>query len=145
MKPRAFPGLSQILQDLPPDRVTAPEPVRVPVREKRIHTRFDKAFLVSVGSEMFGEAAAVGRNVSDGGMLVEMGYAPPLGSIVTVCFRHVRDDGRAEELSARAEVKHHHYLNYAGRESERARAVGLRFLEFFDTGADAPVEPGSLH
>ena len=180
MKARPFPGLSQVLRDLPDDRVpleraddqagrtderTDQRPVKAGPRprtlaprepdapprslvptglEKRIHTRFDKAFLVVIGSELFGDTHAVARNVSAGGILVEMSYAPPLGTLVTVHFRNAHDDGRVDEIVARAEVKHHHYLNFTGgRESESARAVGLRFVEFLD--ADAAVEPDAPH
>src|SRR5258706_10643944 len=90
----------------------------VPVTEKRIHTRFDKAFLVVIGSELYGDATAVARNISAGGVLVEMSYAPPLGTVVTVHFQYAREaaDGNPviDEIVARAEVKHHHYLNFTG-------------------------------
>jgi hypothetical protein len=127
--------------------------------EKRIATRFDKAFVVVIGSELYGDTFAIARNVSAGGILVEMSYAPPLGTVVTVHFRHARDlddvDGRdrrpagstaegrcgcVDELVARAEVKHHHYLNFrGGGDAASARAVGLRFLEFL--GGDDRVDP----
>lgn len=113
-------------------------PVPLPSAEQRLHTRFDKAFLVVVGSELYGDTHAIARNISAGGVLVEMCYAPPLGSVMTVHFRHVRDDGHVDEIVARAEVKHHHYLNFTGgNESDSARAVGLRFLEFIDAAAEA--------
>lgn len=120
------------------------------VFEKRIHTRFDKAFLVVIGSELYGDAIAVARNISAGGLLVEMSYAPPLGTVVTVHFQYARESDVVDEIVARAEVKHHHYLNFTGprvtnpsgpgswpaREDEAAstRAIGLRFLEFLDPG-----------
>lgn len=117
-----------------------------PSAEQRLHTRFDKAFLVVVGSELYGDTHAIARNISAGGVLVEMCYAPPLGSVMTVHFRHARDDGRLDEIVARAEVKHHHYLNFTGgNESDSARAVGLRFLEFVDLGDGEAAAPGLLH
>jgi hypothetical protein len=81
-------------------------------------------------------------------------YAPPLGTVVTVHFQHVRDDdplergepgGRApsgiDELVVRAEVKHHHYLNFTGgNDAASARAIGLRFLEFIDPDERIPPE-----
>jgi hypothetical protein len=101
--------------------------------EKRIHTRFDKAFLVVIGSELYGDSFAIARNVSAGGILVEMTYAPPMGTVVTVHFQHARDDGELDEIVARAEVKHHHYLNFTGgNDAASARAIGLRFIEFLD-------------
>jgi hypothetical protein len=107
--------------------------IPVPIIEKRIHTRFDKAFLVVIGSELYGDSVAVARNISAGGILVEMTYAPPMGTVVTVHFQHARDDGELDEIVARAEVKHHHYLNFAaGADAASARAIGLRFLDFLD-------------
>ena len=102
-------------------------------REKRIHTRFDKAFLVVIGSELYGDWFAIARNISAGGILVEMNYAPPLGTVVTVHFQHAREDEQLDEIVARAEVKHHHYLNFTGgNDAASSRAIGLRFLDFLD-------------
>jgi hypothetical protein len=125
--------------------------------EKRIQTRFDKVFLVVIGSELYGDSFAIARNVSTGGILVEMTYAPPLGTVVTVHFQYVHGGERGErgelrdpperidEIVARAEVKHHHYLNFSGSgEAASTRAIGMRFLEFVDLaegdgGARAPA------
>ena len=41
--------------------------------DKRHTARFDKAFPVSVSSEVFGEAKAVARNISAGGMMLDAG------------------------------------------------------------------------
>ncbi len=117
----------------------------VPVFEKRIHSRFDKAFVVLIGSELYGDAIAVARNISGGGLLVEMSYAPPLGTVVTVHFQYPRESDSTDhtglavdEIVARAEVKHHHYLNFTGRrgpdDAASTRAIGLRFIEFLDPG-----------
>jgi hypothetical protein len=137
VKRRALPDLSHVLDDsrpLPP----------VPIVEKRIATRFDKAFVVVIGSEVYGDTFAIARNVSAGGILVEMSYAPPLGTVVTVHFRHTRDLDDVDELVARAEVKHHHYLNFGGGdEAGAARAIGLRFVEFLDGGE--VVDPERVH
>ena len=112
--------------------------------EKRIHTRFDKAFLVVIGSELYGDTWAIARNVSAGGILVEMSYAPPLGTVVTVHFQHARTDELLDEIVVRAEVKHHHYLNFTGSgEAASTRALGLRFIDFVDAGES--VDPARLH
>ena len=126
--------------------------------EKRIHTRFDKAFLVVIGSELYGDSFAIARNISAGGLLVEMTYAPPLGTVVTVHFQYLRDGGNSperegkdpvmDEIVARAEVKHHHYLNFTGatggvNDAASSRAIGLRFLEFIDLGER--VEADRIH
>jgi len=118
----------------------------LPVIEKRIHTRFDKAFLVVIGSELYGDSFAIARNVSSGGILVEMTYAPPLGTVVTVHFQIPREseDEKLHEIVARAEVKHHHYLNFlGGNDAASTRAIGLRFLEFIDAGE--PIDPDRIH
>ena len=128
-----LPDLSHVLEDSRPYRAEPAIPLIA--GEKRVHMRFDKAFLVMVGSELYGDAHAVARNVSAGGILVEMPYAPPLGTVVTVHFQHARGEDLVDEIVVRAEVKHHHYLNFHGSgEHAAARAVGLRFLEFVDAG-----------
>ena len=120
--------------------------IPVPVVEKRIHTRFDKAFLVVIGSELYGDSFAVGRNISAGGILVEMTYAPPMGTVVTVHFQHAREDGDLDEIVARAEVKHHHYLNFTGSgEAASTRAIGLRFLDFVELGTGRRIDPRLVH
>jgi hypothetical protein len=126
-----LPDLSRVLDDSRPNRPTA----AISGIEKRIHTRFDKAFLVVIGSELYGDSFAIARNVSAGGILVEMSYAPPLGTIVTVHFQHARSEDDLDEIVVRAEVKHHHYLNFTGgNEAASTRAIGMRFLEFVDPG-----------
>jgi len=131
------PDLARVLEDSAPHVIPAP----ASGTNKRLHTRFDKAFLVVIGSEMYGDSFAVARNLSAGGILVEMPYAPPLGTVVTVHFQYVRDLDCTDEIVARAEVKHHHYLNFTGGgEAARSRAVGLRFIEFVDLGDAVPQD-----
>ena len=49
-----------------------------------------------------------------------------------------------DEIVARAEVKHHHYLNFGGGEDATStRAIGLRFIEFVDPGER--IDPDRLH
>ena len=123
---------SHVLDEVPPPSTGPVAQVRL---EKRLHTRFDKAFVVVIGSEVYGDTFAVARNISGGGLLVEMPYAPPLGTVVTVHFQYQHGEDDIDEIVARAEVKHHHYLNFSGGgEGASARAIGLRFLEFIETG-----------
>lgn len=97
-------------------------------RESRVSMRFDKVFPVVIASELHGETRAVARNISAGGMLVEMMDPLPLGAVVTVHFRVPDSHG---EFVAVAEVKHQYCFNYAIRdEPSRARGIGLRFTEF---------------
>jgi hypothetical protein len=118
-------------------RAPTPPPVLSP-QDQRIHVRFDHMFPVVVGSELYGDSPAIARNVSTGGMLVEMAFPLPLGSVVTVHFTCAREEGDPDEIVARAEVKHHYCLNFAGGgEPAATRAIGLRFLDF---DADLPPE-----
>ncbi len=95
---------------------------------QRIHMRFDKVIPVVVFSELYGEVRGVARNMSAGGMLVEMMEPLPLASVVTIEF-HMPDCSGA--IVARAEVKHHYCFNFgAGDEASSSRGIGLRFLEF---------------
>ena len=115
--------------------------------ENRFHIRFNKAFPVMVLSELYGETGAVARNISEGGMFIEMADPLPLGSKVTVSFRAAGGG----DLSARGEVKHHYCFNYTGPGGEPclSRGIGLRFTEFFPHG-DRPLDalltdPSALH
>jgi hypothetical protein len=136
VKRRPLPDLSHVLEDRRPLTMTA-MPVGV-TQEKRTHIRFDKAFVVVIGSELYGDSVAIGRNLSSGGLLVEMSYAPPLGTVVTVHFQYQREGDVVDEIIARAEVKHHHYLNFTGSrgwdDAASTRAIGMRFVEFLDPG-----------
>jgi hypothetical protein len=115
--------------------------------EHRCHLRFSKAFPVLVVSELYGDTPAVARNISPGGMFIEMADPLPLSSIVTVAFRAAGGG----DLSVRAEVKHHYCFNYGSEAGEPAlaRGIGLRFLEFFPHGEDpmddAAPDPSALH
>ena len=138
MKRREPLNLAHVFEDRPPAAIPLPH------IEKRIHSRFDKAFLVVIESELYGDTVAIARNVSAGGILVEMTYAPPLGTQVTVHFQYARDDDQLDEIMVRAEVKHHHYLNFAGgNDAASARAIGLRFIEFL--APDERIAPDRWH
>lgn len=101
---------------------------------QRIHMRLDKVFPVVVGSEVFGELPGIARNISMGGMMVEMFEPLPLGSFVTVRFA-IPDS--AGEIAVNAEVKHHYCLNFAtGAELMSSRGIGLRFAEFIEDSAN---------
>lgn len=114
--------------------------------ENRFHIRFNKAFPVIVVSELYGDTSAVARNISAGGMFIEMADPLPLGSVITICF-----GGAEGEVRARGEVKHHYCFNYGGDDGEPAlaRGIGLRFLEFFPDGeipnTCVPSGAGALH
>jgi c-di-GMP-binding flagellar brake protein YcgR len=104
------------------------------VPDKRTSIRFTKAFQVSVAFGEFAEIPAVARNISAGGMLIELVQPPPLGTLVTVHFRMPDSDSA---ITVRAEVKNHYYFNYwEDGEPRRACGMGVRFVEFVDDGED---------
>ena len=134
MKRREFPQLATVFSS---DSLSGAVPaIAVLPLNKRTHNRFNKAQVVLVQSELYGDCFGVLRNISLGGALIEMEYAPPLGCIVTVEFAappaHPDDALTATAtLGVRAEVKHHHCLNVGvGHAAARVRAVGMRFVEY---------------
>lgn len=97
--------------------------------EKRFSQRMDKAFPVAIRTQAFGEACAVARNVSTGGMMIEASSPLPLGTQVEVFFSMPDSPAR---IVARGEVKNHYFLNFAdGAGGKRAlTGMGVRFTGF---------------
>jgi hypothetical protein len=100
--------------------------------EQRAHLRFDKMFSVRVESLLFGEIYCVARNVSAGGVFLEVADPLPLGSTVRVCFPVPDGSG---EVVATGEVKNHYYINFTQGGSNRAVAgMAVRFTAFENDG-----------
>jgi hypothetical protein len=101
--------------------------------DKRQAIRFDKAFLVSISSEAFGEAHAVARNISSGGMMLEIQEPLPLGTEVRV---HFSMPDSHSQIIAKGEVKNHYFLNYSDRSGgpHALTGMGIRFIEFESDG-----------
>jgi hypothetical protein len=98
------------------------------VSEQRQHLRFDKVFAVRVESLLFGECACVARNVSAGGIFLELPDPLPLGATVRVCFPVPDGSG---EVVATGEVKNHYFINYTQNGISRAVAgMAVRFTSF---------------
>lgn len=97
--------------------------------EKRRTHRFDKAFPVSIRSDAFGECCAIARNVSAGGIMVEVTDPLPLGTKVQVYFSVPESPAR---IIARGEVKNHYFLNFAdpGGRAKALTGMGVRFTTF---------------
>ena len=97
--------------------------------EQRRNIRFDKAFPVAIRSEAFGESSAIARNVSAGGIMVELSEPLPLGTAVQVYFSVPDSHAR---IVARGEVKNHYYLNFADPQGGRhaLTGMGVRFTGF---------------
>ncbi len=98
--------------------------------EQRQHLRFDKVFPVRVESVLFGEQSCIARNISAGGMFVEMRDPLPLGARVRVSF--LSQDEQAEVVAI-AEVKNHYYVNYVQSGVTRSTSgMAVRFVSFED-------------
>lgn len=123
--PVGHPGASQFSKTGGGTSVRPPA-LRV---EQRRNIRFDKAFPVAIRSEAFGEASAIARNVSAGGIMVELTEPLPLGTRVQVFFSMPDSHAR---IVARGEVKNHYFLNFADPKGGRhaLTGMGVRFTGF---------------
>jgi hypothetical protein len=98
------------------------------LQEKRQHLRFDKVFPVRLESILLGELGCVARNVSAGGIFVEMTEPLPLGAHVRVSF--LSADNSAE-IVALGEVKNHYFMNYAKEGlTHSVSGMAVRFYAF---------------
>lgn len=110
--------------------------------ERRETTRIDKVFRVLVCSEEAGDQWVVARNISSGGMFVEMAEPLPLRTKVIVRFKLPEGDAA---ICAVARVQNHYYLQYADAGGLRGLCgVGLKFLRFV-AEAGPTLPPDRLH
>ena len=118
----AAPGSEQ-------EREITEEPAALPApAEQRAHLRLDKMFMVRVDSMLFGEIFCVARNVSAGGIFLELPDPLPLGASVRVCFPVPDGSG---EVVATGEVKNHYFINFTQGGMSRAMAgMAVRFTSF---------------
>src|ERR1700733_12339324 len=85
--------------------------------DQRAHLRFDNMFAVRVESLLFGEIYCVARNVSAGGIFLELADPLPLGATVRVCFSVPDGSG---EVVATGEIKNHYFINFTQNGVNRA-------------------------
>ena len=109
-------------------RIPSPSAAATCEREKRQHLRFDKVFPVRVESVLFGELPGVARNVSAGGIFIEMRDPLPLGARVRVSFLNPEETA---EIVAVGEVKNHYFVNYVQQGGTRSvSGMAVRFDGF---------------
>jgi hypothetical protein len=123
-----------LLEDESPGASTGPGPTPEAAdgSDQRAHLRFDKMFAVRLESLLFGEIYCVARNISAGGVFLELADPLPLGSTVRVCFPVPDGSG---EVVATGEVKNHYFINYTQGGSSRAVAgMAVRFTAFESEG-----------
>jgi hypothetical protein len=96
--------------------------------QRREHLRFDKLFMVRIESLLFGDMNCVARNISAGGVFLELSDPLPLGSTLRVCFPVPDGSG---EVVAVGEVKNHYFINYMKDGLNRAvTGMAVRFTAF---------------
>jgi hypothetical protein len=101
--------------------------------DQRAHLRFDKMFTVRVESPLFGETYCVARNVSAGGIFLEIRDPLPLGASVRVCFLAPDNNG---EVVATGEVKNHYFINFTqGGTTHAVSGMAVRFTSFENESA----------
>jgi hypothetical protein len=101
-------------------------PARPP--QRREHLRFDKLFTVRIESLLFGDMVCVARNISAGGVFIELSDPLPLGATLRVCFPVPDGSG---EVVAVGEVKNHYFINYMKDGASRAiSGMAVRFTAF---------------
>jgi hypothetical protein len=100
----------------------------IPTTRRREHLRFDKVFSVRVESLLFGDLVCVARNISAGGLFLEVADPLPLGATLRVCFPVPDGSG---EVVAVGEVKNHYFINYAKDGVNRSvTGMAVRFTSF---------------
>jgi hypothetical protein len=100
--------------------------------EKRQYLRFDKVFPVRVDSVLFGELPGVARNISAGGIFIEMRDPLPLGARVRITFLNPEETA---EIVALGEVKNHYFVNYVQEGATRSLSgMAVRFEGFENEG-----------
>jgi hypothetical protein len=115
-----------------PAEDAAPAAPDLGVAEQRAHLRFDNMFVVRLESLLFGEVYCVARNVSAGGIFLELPDPLPLGAAVRVCFPVPDGSG---DIVATGEVKNHYFINYTQAGSTKAVAgMAVRFTSFENEG-----------
>lgn len=120
-------GMSIILDSASEDAEGSRPEEEAPA-EQRAHLRFDKMFTVRVESPLFGEIYCVARNVSAGGIFLELRDPLPLGASVRVCFLAPDSSG---EVVATGEVKNHYFMNFTQGGTTRAvSGMAVRFTSF---------------
>jgi hypothetical protein len=103
-------------------------------RDLRTSIRFTTVLPIHIRAPEFSEVAAVARNISGGGMLLETQVVLLLGTELEVRFEI--PDSHAS-IRVRTEVKNHYAFNYVHRGAiVSARGVGVKFLEFLEDGGE---------
>lgn len=109
---------------------------------RRIRLKLETAVPVMVRGDV-GVQWGLARNVSEGGMLIELKTPPPIGSLVEIKLFGVQGSIDAPDaVELHAEVRHHVAWNFSGPGVPVLTAVGVRFVEPREDYAKLFVPPG---
>ncbi len=114
----------------------APEPPPAPAerrRSRRVPLQLEIAAPVLVRSDLSVQRG-LARNISEGGMLIELAPLPAIGTRLDVSFAGISGSKDApESVVLRGEVRHQLSWQYSTSAGKRVlRAVGVRFIEAKD-------------
>lgn len=129
------PGLEPDRQNHEPDEGEIPEAVPIgSADDRRSNQRVRLDLEIAVPVRVMtsgGEYRGMARNISEGGMLVELVIAPAIGSRVCVTFEGVQGSESAPDaVELHGEVRHHMAWQYnRDGESRSLRGVGIRFVD----------------
>ena len=90
--------------------------------------------LVRIETRDFGSAHCIARNVSQGGIFLQLEHPLPLGTPIRVWFDHPAGTAC---IAAVGEVKNHYFLQLGGGDTTRQIiGMGVRFTAFEDYGPE---------
>lgn len=99
-------------------------------RNARLSLSFEIAVPVRVDTDL-GMQRGLARNISEGGMLIELEEAPPIASRVRVTIAGIKGSADApDEVVLEGEVRHHLAWQFTKPSGTKTlRGVGIRFVE----------------
>lgn len=99
-------------------------------RDKRVRLDLELAVPVSVSTGS-SEYRGVARNISEGGMLVELPIAPAIGCRVRIRFEGIQGSSAAPDaVELSGEVRHHMAWAFTQDGAAKSlRGVGIRFVD----------------
>lgn len=112
-------------------------------RARRLDLSLTHAIPVSLRTDI-GVLRGWGRNVSDGGMLVEAKVLAPIGSALEVTL--YPSWGARPSMTLHGEVRHHLAWQYTqGNERRGLRAMGVRFTDETEGWIARALPGGPVH
>ncbi len=108
----------------------------------------DRLVLVVVSSSLYGDSFGILRRLSTAGLVIEMCFAPPVGTELDVHFQHLRlrDNDGPDEIIARCTVVEPDFgaASWTGDDARpHDRAIAMRVVAF--GSSTAPIAASRIH